>query len=135
MPAGPPSGPAVEPIQDEVEAAEPVEAIDPNNPAALPPGSSSATAVEIEEDGREAGEGMSGRRMPEEPAQYSAPPPPPKEGSLDFIRLPLNEHATDPVTDPRNIAGLYISEWDWLEPEQVQLLRQEALVLRERERH
>jgi len=69
---------------------------------------------------------------PEPPQEGSAAPP--KEGTLDFIRLPLNEDATDPATDPRNIAGLYISEWDWLEPEQVQLLRQEALVLRERKR-
>ena len=61
-------------------------------------------------------------------------PPLPAPGSLDFMRAPLNEDATDPVLEQRNVAGLYISEWDWLEPEQIQLLRQECLVLRERDR-
>ena len=78
----------------------------------------------------------------EEPAQPARPresrvlgiPPLPAPGSLDFMRAPLNEDATDPVLEQRNIAGLYISEWDWLEPEQIQLLRQECLVLRERDR-
>jgi hypothetical protein len=108
-------------IIDEVEAAEPV------SPFELPePG---IVRAEVEEE-----EEVEATASLPEPAQANDPPPPPKEGTLDFIRLPLNEDATDPVTDPRNIAGLFISEWDWLEPEQVQLLRREALVLRERER-
>jgi hypothetical protein len=90
------------------------------------PGVLTAEVAEVEEEVT--------AHVPEPEKRKIEPPPPPKEGTLDFIRLPLNDDSTDPVTDPRNIAGLHISEWDWLEPEQVQLLRQEALVLRERER-
>jgi hypothetical protein len=61
-------------------------------------------------------------------------PPLPRPGTLDFIRAPLNDDATDPVVESRNVAGLYLSEWDWMEPEQIQLLRQECLVLQERPR-
>ncbi len=73
----------------------------------------------------------------EEPAAPVRPreiPPLPAPGTLDFIRAPLNEDATDPLLTGRNIAGLYLSEWDWLEPEQIQLLRQQCLVLQERTR-
>ncbi|MDG1483430.1 MAG: hypothetical protein P8R54_27815 [Myxococcota bacterium] len=61
-------------------------------------------------------------------------PPLPSPGTLDFVRAPLNDDATDPVVEGRNMAGLFLSEWDWMEPEQIQLLRQECLVLQERPR-
>lgn len=106
-------------IQDSVSLAEQ----DPSIESALT--AAETAMVEVEEV----------EAAPEESAPtFAEPPPPPREGTLDFIRLPLNDDGTDPVVDPRNLAGLFISEWDWLEPEQVQLLRQEVLVLRERER-
>lgn len=53
----------------------------------------------------------------------------PKPGSLDFVRMPLARHGQEP-TMIRSV-GASIAEWDWLEWEQIQLLRQECLVLTE----
>lgn len=58
------------------------------------------------------------------------PDRPPRPGSLDFVRQPLDRDGSEP-TGERGI-GDAISEWAWLEWEQIQLLRQQCLVLVER---
>ena len=49
-------------------------------------------------------------------------------GTLDLIRAELNAAQTEPLLD-RISVGDSIAEWEWLEPEQIQMLRQPALVL------
>ena len=51
----------------------------------------------------------------------------PRPGSLDFVRMPLDRHGQEP-TMIRSV-GASIAEWEWLEWQQIQLLRQECLVL------
>lgn len=51
----------------------------------------------------------------------------PKPGSLDFARFPLGQGGMEPLRD--RAIGASLAEWDWLEWRQVELLRQEALVL------
>jgi len=51
----------------------------------------------------------------------------PRPGSLDFVRMPLDRHGQEP-TMIRSV-GASIAEWEWLEWQQIQLLRQESLVL------
>ena len=51
----------------------------------------------------------------------------PKEGSLDLVRLPMNKAGAEPIMD-RGV-GDSIAEWAWLEWEQIELIRQQALVL------
>lgn len=51
----------------------------------------------------------------------------PDAGSLDLVRRPLDKDGMEPLVEPS--IGESIAEWDWLEWEQVQLLRQQALVL------
>ncbi|MED5373153.1 MAG: hypothetical protein VX899_19195 [Myxococcota bacterium] len=51
----------------------------------------------------------------------------PVEGSLDLVRLPMNKAGAEPIMD-RGV-GDSISEWAWLEWQQIELLRQQALVL------
>jgi hypothetical protein len=52
-----------------------------------------------------------------------------RPGSLDFVRMPLDRGRSEP-TMVRAVGGS-IAEWDWLEWEQIELLRQESLVLME----
>ena len=47
---------------------------------------------------------------------------------LDLVRAELNAAQTEPLLD-RISVGDSIAEWEWLEPEQIQMLRQQALVL------
>ncbi len=54
----------------------------------------------------------------------------PRPGSLDFVRQPLDPDGEEP-TGERSV-GDSIAEWAWLEWEQIQLLRQQCLVLTER---
>ncbi len=80
-------------------------------------------------------------RVPEpKPAPPSPPmelPDPAKEkipraGSLDFVRVPLTDSGEVVVDDqghPMRSAGDSVAEWMWFEWEQIQLLRQQALVL------
>ena len=49
-------------------------------------------------------------------------------GSLDFVRVPFNRAQTEPDLKVIRV-GDSISEWEWLEPEQIQLIRQQVLVL------
>ena len=49
-------------------------------------------------------------------------------GSLDFVRVPFNRSQTEPDLKATRV-GDSISEWEWLEPEQIQLIRQQVLVL------
>lgn len=51
----------------------------------------------------------------------------PKPGTLDFVRMPLDASGMEPTMD-RGV-GASMSEWDWLEWEQIELMRQQALVL------
>ncbi len=51
----------------------------------------------------------------------------PKPGSLDIVRYPLDAGGREPV--PERAIGASMSEWDWLEWRQIELLRREALVL------
>ncbi len=51
----------------------------------------------------------------------------PRPGSLDLVRMPLDRDGAEPVA--LGSVGASIAEWDWLEWEQIQLLRTEALVL------
>lgn len=51
----------------------------------------------------------------------------PHAGSLDFVRYPLGPGAMEPVRE--RAIGASLAEWDWLEWKQIELLRQEALVL------
>jgi hypothetical protein len=51
-----------------------------------------------------------------------------KPGGLDIVRAPFNPSQTEPKLDAITIGGS-IAEWDWLEPEQIQLIRQQCLVL------
>lgn len=53
----------------------------------------------------------------------------PKAGSIDLARYPLGPAAMEPVKE-RTI-GASLAEWDWLEWEQIELLRREALVMEE----
>jgi len=66
--------------------------------------------------------------------QADAPPlvTAPKQGSLDYVRMPLDRNGTEP-TMIRSVGGS-IAEWDWMEWEQIELLRQETLVLTEADR-
>lgn len=57
---------------------------------------------------------------------------PPKPGTLDFVRMPLNESGMEPLME--HGVGASMAEWDWLEWEQIELLRQQALVLVEKGR-
>ncbi len=52
--------------------------------------------------------------------------PPPPQG-YDLVRMRLLAEDNEP--DMRRTLGDSIAEWDWLEPEQLTLLRQQALVL------
>ena len=49
-------------------------------------------------------------------------------GSLDIVRAPYNRSQTEPDLHAIRI-GASISEWQWLEPEQIQMMRQQVLVL------
>ncbi len=49
-------------------------------------------------------------------------------GTLDIIRVPYNRGKTEPDLQAKRI-GSSISEWEWLEPEQIQMMRQQVLVL------
>ena len=49
-------------------------------------------------------------------------------GSLDIIRVPYNRAQTEPDLMVKRI-GASISEWEWLEPEQIQMMRRQVLVL------
>ena len=49
-------------------------------------------------------------------------------GTLDIIRVPYNRSQTEPDLQAKRI-GASISEWEWLEPEQIQMMRQQVLVL------
>ena len=49
-------------------------------------------------------------------------------GTLDIIRVPYNRAKTEPDLQAKRI-GASISEWEWLEPEQIQMMRQQVLVL------
>ena len=49
-------------------------------------------------------------------------------GSLDIIRVPYNRSQTEPELYSVKV-GSSIAEWKWLEPEQIQLMRQQVLVL------
>lgn len=49
-------------------------------------------------------------------------------GTLDIIRVPYNRGKTEPDLQSKRI-GASISEWEWLEPEQIQMMRQQVLVL------
>jgi hypothetical protein len=51
----------------------------------------------------------------------------PKPGTLDMARYPLGQAGMEPVAE--RAIGASMSEWDWLEWRQIELLRQEALVL------
>jgi hypothetical protein len=51
----------------------------------------------------------------------------PKAGSLDMVRYPLDSGGREPVAE-RAIGGS-MSEWEWFEWRQIELLRQECLVL------
>jgi hypothetical protein len=56
-------------------------------------------------------------------------PPPtnlPQKGSLDYVRFSVKE-GSEPSRE--EAVGTSIVGWEWLEPEQIQLLRQECLVL------
>ncbi len=50
-----------------------------------------------------------------------------REGSLDLVRMPMVDSGKD--VDSRRRPGDSIAEWKWLEWEQIELLRNEALVL------
>lgn len=52
-------------------------------------------------------------------------------GLLDLVRRPLPEDEGEPLDTPSG--GASIAEWDWLEWEQIELLRRECLVLVQRE--
>lgn len=54
----------------------------------------------------------------------------PKAGTLDFVRQPLAWDGSEPL--PEHAVGCSVTEWAWLEWEQIELLRQECLVLTER---
>ena len=64
--------------------------------------------------------------VPQQVVDYSEFNVPP--GTLDFVRIPLNNVQTEPNMDGIQ-TGASISEWEWFEPEQIQLLRQQRLVL------
>ena len=49
-------------------------------------------------------------------------------GVLDIVRVPFNNLQTEPKLDGSDL-GNSIAEWEWFEPEQIQLLRQHCLVL------
>lgn len=51
----------------------------------------------------------------------------PKPGSLDFVRYPMKQGAMEPERD--RAIGASLAEWDWFEWRQIELLRQETLVL------
>ena len=51
-----------------------------------------------------------------------------KAGSLDIVRVPYNRSQTEPDMQALRV-GDSLSEWLWMEPEQIQLLRQQVLVL------
>jgi hypothetical protein len=51
----------------------------------------------------------------------------PKPGTLDMVRYPLGQAGMEPVAE--RAIGASMSEWDWLEWRQIELLRLEALVL------
>lgn len=61
-------------------------------------------------------------------------PPMVKPGSLDFVRVPLEGEGREPKggVDEKGLdrmPGDSIADWEWLEPEQIQLLRQQCVVL------
>lgn len=91
---------------------------DENEPGASIPLSYVPLRRKVDEEGEEA----TARRV------YDSHTPRP--GSLDFVRQPLDPDGEEP-TGERNI-GDSIAEWAWLEWEQIQLLRQQCLVLMER---
>lgn len=93
--------------------------------------------VEVEEEGTEGTDPM-GAASVRAPVVREASRPDPyekrkiTEGSLDFIRVPLtdaDEVAMDEAGLPLRSIGDAISEWGWFEWEQIQLMRQQALVL------
>lgn len=54
-------------------------------------------------------------------------PPEPRPGSLDLVRRALDLESGEPVK--HGPPGASIAEWDWLEWEQIELLRRDCLVL------
>ncbi len=48
------------------------------------------------------------------------------QGRLDYIRQPLDDDSEEPI--PPTLPGVSMSEWDWFEGEQIELLRREVLV-------
>lgn len=63
--------------------------------------------------------------LPYAPYQPEFTPVEPAE-TLDFVRMAIAESG-EPAPVPE--VGVSISEWDWFEPEQIQLLRQQCLVM------
>jgi hypothetical protein len=66
-----------------------------------------------------------------EASQRGTPPPghdrAPKPGSLDLVRYPFAPGGMEPSTE--RAIGASLTEWDWLEWRQIELLRQECIVL------
>ena len=62
-------------------------------------------------------------------ADAAPPEKAPRQGSLDFMRMPLDRNGTEPTMV--RAVGASIAEWDWMEWGQIELLRQETLVLTE----
>ena len=65
---------------------------------------------------------------PKAPEIYVTP------GSLDIVRVPYNRHQTEPDMQVFRV-GDSLSEWTWMEPEQIQMLRQQVLVLVDGSKH
>ena len=49
-------------------------------------------------------------------------------GSLDIVRVPYNRSQTEPDMEAIRV-GDSLAEWQWLEPEQIQMIRQQVMVL------
>ncbi|MEC7985415.1 MAG: hypothetical protein VX278_09640 [Myxococcota bacterium] len=69
----------------------------------------------------------------EEPPELPVPQeeveiPTVKQGALDIVLAPYNLHETEPKMSSVRL-GNSIAEWEWLEPEQIQMLRKQCLVL------
>ena len=74
--------------------------------------------------------------LPWRPGPEGAPPPDPfadatpEPGSLDYVRSPLDKDGAEPTLE-RSL-GDSIADWDWMEQEQIGLLRRQCLVLMSR---
>lgn len=111
----------------------------PVGPSSAPRGQGGLWVPRIEGDGLRAW--LSLARLDERAASVRAQPvpyrgrrpsaPPRAEGRLDFQRQPLGVDDNEPA--PSGEPGTSISEWRWMEGEQIELLRQQTLVLVEEE--